>query len=166
MSLFRQTATTASTNWYLDSQNNEYCMKQMEISHLHELLVRWLSLWEHEGEDDDRWWQRQSVSVSSSLSSCMAYSCGCQTLCQGTQIQTIYILVRKIIGLQDYTGIALVTLTCFIPEAAPQSVILCILSYIARTWQGVCNITEPRLLGYKFQLNNLEIHFILTANGL
>lgn len=26
-------------------------MQQMEISHLHELLVCWSSLWEHEGKD-------------------------------------------------------------------------------------------------------------------
>lgn len=64
MSLLRQAATTASTNWYLDSQNNEYCMKWMEISHLHELLVRSLSLWEHEGEDGEWWWHRQALSLS------------------------------------------------------------------------------------------------------
>lgn len=36
----------------------------MEISHLHDLLERWLSLWEYDTHGGERWQHTKSASIS------------------------------------------------------------------------------------------------------
>ncbi len=147
MSLLRQAAMTASINWYLDSQNNEYCMKWMEISYLHELLVCLLSFWEQEVKDDER--------------------CDTDTKDQYAQLQWLQLWLSNFFSTEehsddlcyregkrlDYADTALAAVTCFIPGA----VILFILHH-----RGLGRLlAEPVLLGYKFQWNNVETDFSL-----